>query len=269
MSPKYCSKCGQKLENENDAFCPNCGSPIQADSSESSASVKETTNKASKKVSQFGTSIKNVATKVSSSSVWSRLGKMFTGIFTKPSETITKYATEENSKLSIVMIVLGGLVFLLPLQQIYYSLTKALYLIMDYSAMFSGNYGYQVDYYQGYWSTGLKIIIGYLIGVALLILLTSLIAKVIFKKELNYKVLVSGLGLINIAWITIAVAAWLLSYVNLGLGIFVMMIGALFLFLLYYEELNLLGKLEKDQSIYTTLIIVAVFLVLLTLIMSI
>ena len=269
MSPKFCSNCGQKLENENDAFCPNCGNPIQTDSNELNASIKETTSKASKKVSQFGTSIKNVATKVSSSSIWSRLGKMFTGIFTKPSETIVKYATPDNSKLGIVLIVLGAFVFLLPLQQIYYSLSRVLYLFMGYSSMLSGDYGYQVNYYQGYWSTGLKVIIFYLIAILVLILLTSLISKVIFKKDLNFKVLTSSLGLINLAWITIAIVGWLLSYVNISLGIFVIMIGVLFLFLLYYEELNLLGKLEKDQAIYTTLIIAAIFLVLSALITSI
>ena len=269
MSPKFCSNCGQKLDNENDAFCPNCGSPIQTDAGDLNPSIKETTNKASKKVSQFGTSIKNVAAKVSSSSIWSRLGKMFTGIFTKPSETIVNYATPENNKLSIVLIVLGGLVFLLPLQQVYYSLSRVLYSLMSFSQMYGNNYGYNINYYQDFWGTGLKLIIFYLISVAVLIMLTSLISKVVFKKELSFKVLTSGLGLINLAWIANAIVGWLLSYVNISLGIFLIVIGALFLFLLYYEELNLLGKLEKNQSIYLTLIIAAIFLVLSALIMSI
>lgn len=223
---KFCTKCGEKLEEGVKHVCDN--------------SVKET-EKEEKKVKESTTS------SIDFGEYANKYIEMVKGIFTKPIETIKKYSTVDNFALTIVALVVNCIVtgFMF-----YFFVKEALGILAAFLGFGSLNL----------LSTGnievpfLKVFIQGVIYMASWFATAGiaiyLIANMIMKDKIDIKKAYALVGTCS-AFTTVTMLLTILCiFINTTLAIVVLLVAATFYLTYLYQGLSDLTEIDKNKLAY-------------------
>jgi len=219
---KFCTKCGKELADGKACDCEKKDVGKKVASSSNGFDFNETVN---------------------------NYVALIKGIFTKPADTIKKYATSDNFVLGIICLVINCLIsglFVYCLASEAISLVYSIIGLGFGSLGGFGGYSFEVPFIQTF-LTGFAFIAVFLVVLALMIFV---IANVIMKDKINVKQSFSLVGVLSVFTTITTLLVILLVYINITVMLIVMLLAMVFFFTYLYQGLSDITKVDKNKLAY-------------------
>ncbi len=243
---KFCTKCGKKLEEGEVCNC-----------------TKKTTKKAVKKEEVVQEEPVVTPTAVATAPVNDYLNQYLEvarGIFTRPVDTIKKFAKSENFTLGLIMIAINCLVTIL-----------FIYLVVKEFAFNLGSMTFNLNVSRSYYtevSLSLEDVIKLFVmgagGFATTAMMLYVMASPVFKTKADIKQLFSLVGVCSVFTTVTTLVALVCLYLSVNIMFIILMVcGLAYLIHLYHGFLSI-TEVEKNKIGYAFIasISVSVFVVL-------
>lgn len=242
---KFCTKCGKKLEEGEVCNC-----------------TKKTTKKAVKKeeVVQEEAIVNSATTTAPVNDYLNQYLEVAKGIFTKPVDTMKKFAKSEHFTLGLIMIAVNCLVTILFV----YLMVKEFASNMNIDA-------FSIGVPRGY-SSGVSISLEEMIklfimgfgGFASTAFMLYVMASSVFKTKADMKQLFSLVGVCSVFLTVTTLVALVCLYLSTNLMVIVLAICGLFYLVHLYHGFLSITEIEKNKIGYAYIasISVSVFVVL-------
>ncbi len=233
---KFCTKCGKKLEEGKKCECEN--------KKEKGIEKQENTSTTSNFDIQ---------------SCFDSYVEILKNIFTKPVDTIKKFATEDNFILGLIALfinslVTGGLVYFIAKESI-----GAITAGMGYSSLLFGIGAFEIPF--------LKVVLYGTVFMVVHFLMTALmlfvIVNSILKDNLTFKKATSLVGVCSIFTTVTTLVAILLTFVSMQLSIYFILIAVVIYSMHLYQGIIELTNIDKNKLAYvfTGTVAVSLFVV--------
>lgn len=234
---KFCNKCGKPLV---DGKCSHC----------------EQTEK-------------EVVESTSEENLFIEYLNVLKGMFTHPVATIKKEATAKNLPLGIVSIVICAILFGIfihvLLSNIFSSVGLDLSIISTMIDQFNAQIAVTGLSIPTTSSIGIKMTILFALASTIMAGIIYLMHVVIFKKKLNFKKIVSMIGIIETPFSVLLLVAMILSWIHYVLGIIVVLLAIAFLLVHLHQGILAISTTTKTQTIYTIALCVGLAVIAFTL----
>ena len=233
---KFCTKCGKKLEEGEVCNC------------QETSEVLEDVNAAQPITPTVG--------------AFDDFGSILKGSFTNPVSTIKNYNTDSNLIISIIFMAVCSLASGLFVYCLMNSLSSMLAGLFSGFSMLSTSSlsGLNVDFAPVFFKSFFFVAI-YFVTLAGMI---TLMGKVIFKADTNFKKILTAIGLSSVIMICALILGAIFSYVKFGLAFVFLIIGVIFsiIYLAFATSESL--NVTKDKVAYALVpsIAVALFVML-------
>ena len=219
---KFCTKCGKPLKD---------GKPCDCEKNQTNDS--ETTE----------------------NTILNDLINLIKNMFKNPSSTLAKEANEHNFNLSLVSIGINALMFGLV---IHFLLTNIFAKAgIDLSVLTNSlnnlknqlsSLGVVINFDTNF---GLKAGIGMLIMSGIIIGLLYVMHKIIYKKNIDYKEIINIVGLSELVFTVGLIITFIISFISPLLALIILLLSSLMFCIHIHQGMIELGKINKDQTIYT------------------
>lgn len=220
---KFCTKCGKKLEEGQVCDCSK--------QTKKEEKVVATTNNGF----DFNQMVNSYI-------------DMIKGIFTKPVDTVKKYATSDNFVLGIIALVLNCIVsgiFLYCLCSEAMGLFSSLMGGYD-SLLGLGSSSIEVPFMKTLLYGALFMAVGF----ASTAVMVYLIAGPILKDKIDIKKAFALVGVVSVFTTVTTVAAIILTYVSIKFMLLVLLIAGIFYLTYLYQGINETTELDKNKLAY-------------------
>ena len=216
---KFCTKCGKKLEEGQKCDCEK--------------NQKE-----------------KVASTTSSIDVNSYINsyiEIVKGIFTKPVNTIKKFATSDHFILGIIALILNSMISGIFL----YCVSKEAMgsftnLMGGYNSLLLGTTSIEIPFFK----TFLYGILFMIVGFAVTALMIYLIAGSMMKDKIDIKKAFSLVGVCSVFTTVTTIAAILLTYLSIKIMIVVLLIAGIFYLTYLYQGIEEVTEINKNKLAY-------------------
>ncbi len=234
---KFCSKCGKELKTNEKC---NCG-------------VKETEKKSAKKKEEV------VVDSTISTQIFQTCVEVMKGIFTKPIDTIKKYAVSENFTFGMIMILINSIitglfVFLLG--------KELMEVLNEYMGMFS--YGMSVKELEVSFSLVIQIAVYMLVGFLATGGMLYLLAGPVLKTEIGWKKIFALIGICSVLTSITTLVVIVFMYMSMTLAMILLVLaGILYLTHLYHGFMEI-SSIDSNRLgyVFVSSVAVASFFVL-------
>ena len=238
---KFCNKCGTPLV---DGKCPNCESEVKEEK------IKDSEDK------------KSVSTE---ENILTEYFEILKGMFTKPVQTIKKYATEKNLALGIGSIVicsiLFGVLIHVLLSNIFSSVGLDLSVISSMIEMLNTQLATTGISLPVIGSTGVKMAIMFALASVIMAGLIYLMHVVIFKKKLDFKKIITMIGVIEVSFSAFLLVATIASFIHYVLGIIITIFAIGFFLVQFHQGILAIALTNRTQTIYTIALCVGIAII--------
>lgn len=234
---KFCNKCGKPLV---DGKCSHC----------------EQTEK-------------EVVESTSEENLFIEYLNVLKGMFTHPVATIKKEAPAKNLPLGIVSIVICAILFGIfihvLLSNIFSSVGMDLSVISTMMEQLNTQIAATGLSLPSLSNVGIKMAIMFAIASVIMAGLIYLMHAVIFKKKLDFKKIVSMIGIIEVSFSVLLLAATILSFIHYVLGLIILILAIAFLLVHLHQGILVISTTTKTQTIYTIALCVGIAIIAFTL----
>ena len=114
-------------------------------------------------------------------------------------------------------------------------------------------------------NVGIKMAIMFAIASVIMAGLIYLMHAVIFKKKLDFKKIVSMIGIIEVSFSVLLLAATILSFIHYVLGLIILILAIAFLLVHLHQGILVISTTTKTQTIYTIALCVGIAIIAFTL----
>lgn len=220
---KFCTKCGRPLEEGTTCSCE--------------ATVKENT---------VSTGVKDANWYVTS------FMDIVKGIFTKPIDTIKKYATEEYFVLGVIALIINSLITGL---MTYFTLEQSTDML---SGMFGfASYGLQtveIPFMRVFLTISIFMVVAFLVSALMIYVMSALL----FKANTNIKKCISLVGVCSVLTLITSIVAIVCIYLSMKLFIIVLLLAGVLYLCHMYHGIQAITDIDENKQGYTFLVSVAV-----------
>ncbi len=222
---KFCTKCGAELK---DGKCPKC-----KDNKEATKTVVATSN----------------------NEIVNNLLEVVKGTFVNPVETVKTYATEANFVLAIILMAIcaasAGIYFYVFVDEFINTIAG---LLGGFGSFMSIGSGYEVPFGDVFVRVFLYIAV-YLTVVSGMLLLMN---KVVYKEEVNFKEMVSVVGMTSVGMACAFLVGAVGLKINFTFGVVIWVAGMIFSTIVLTAGSMETLKLKKDKMVYSLLASISV-----------
>lgn len=218
-------------------FCTKCGKPLK-DGKPCDCEKEQTDN-----------------LETNENTILNDLITLIKNMFKKPSSTLAKEANEHNFNLSLITIGVNAIMFGLV---IHFLLTNIFAKVgIDLSVLTSSlnslksqlsSLGVAISFDTNF---GLKAGIGMLIMSGVITGLLYVMHKIVFKKNIDYKEIISIVGLSELVFTIGLVVTFIISFISPLLALIILLLSSLMFCVHIHQGMIELGKINKDQTTYT------------------
>ncbi len=260
---KFCNKCGTPLE---DGKCPNCDKEKKKEI--------EPEKKVEKKVQR---EVEEQEEKEEKSEVADNLLSEYVdilkGMFTKPVSTLKNYITEKNFPIGIgsivVCAILFGILIEVLLGRIFNSIGLNLSMINNMINQINtliAKEGITIISIPTLEGTGIKL--GLMFAVASFVIagVIYVMHTVIFKKKLDFKKIITMIGIVEIPFSLFLLVSIILSFIHYALGIIFVILAFAYLLVQFHQGVLAITRIDKTKTVYT--IAVCILLAIIAFILS-
>lgn len=230
---KFCTKCGKKLEEGKKCDCEN--------KKEKGIEKQENTSTTS-----------NFDIKA----CFDSYVEILKNIFTKPVDTIKKFATENNFILGLIALLINSLVTGVLVYFIAKESIGAITAGMGYSSLLFGIGAFEIPFLKVVLYGTLFMVVHFLMTALMLFV----IVNPILKDSLTFKKATSLVGVCSIFTTVTTLVAILLTFVSMQLSIYFILIAAVIYFTHLYQGIVEMTSIDKNKLAYVFTGIVAVSL---------
>lgn len=236
---KFCTKCGKKLEEGKKCDCE--------------AQKEKVVEKVEKQENTSTTSNFDIK------SCFDSYVEILKNIFTKPVDTIKKFATEDNFILGLIAILLNSLVTGLLIYFIAKESVGAITAGMGYSSLFLGLATFEIPFLKVVLYGTTFMVVNFFMTALLLFVLTN----PILKDNLSFKKATSLVGVCSIITTVTTLGAILLTFISMQLAIYFILIAAILYFTHLYQGIVEMTNIDKNKLAYvfTGVVVVSFFVV--------
>lgn len=225
---KFCTTCGKKLENNEKCSC-NEKSEVLGDCQELQPIIPTV-------------------------GLFDDFGSILKGSFTHPVSTIVRYSTDSNLIISIIFMVICACSFGV------YTYCWVKYISNSFPDTGSGFYtlasiaSFRIKFIPIFFRQSFFVIIYFVVLAGMI----TLIGKVIFKANTNFKKVIIVLGLSSVTMICALIASSILLYIKLKIAFICLLVGMIFSLIYLASVTSDSLNVSKDKVAYTLVPSIAV-----------
>lgn len=219
---KFCTKCGKPLTDGKPCSCE--------------ATVQENTVANTKDANWYVSSFMEIVK----------------GIFTKPIDTIKKYATEEYFILGLIALIINSLVTGLLTYLFVKQSSELLVGMTGFSSYSLGSI--EIPFVKVFLTISLFMVVAFLVSAAMI----SVMNTYVFKANTSMKKCISLVGVCSVLTLVTSLVAIILLYLSLKVFlVFLLLAGILYLCHMYHG-IQVISDLDENKQGYTFLVSVSV-----------
>ena len=223
---KFCNKCGKPLV---DGICPDCSKKDEQ---------KERTE-----------------VEASESNLLTDYLDILKGMFTSPVKTMEKNITEKNFPIGILSIVICSVLFGIFMHVLISNIFSSVGL--DMSIISAGIESLNAKIaamgvsFPTLGSIGVKMAIFFALASVIMAGLIYLMNSIIFKKKLDFKKIITMIGIIEITFSVCLLVAIIASFIHYVLAFIIIIVAIAILLVHLHQGILVIATMTKTQTFYT------------------
>lgn len=217
---KFCTKCGKKLEEGQVCDCSK------------NKAKKEEVNKTTGGF-DFNAYLNSYV-------------DIIKGVFTKPVDTIKKYATTDNFILGLICILINCIVSGIFLYCFLGKAISSISSMMGYGSLLMGSASIEVPFIKTFFYGIIFMAVGFAVTGAMI----YLISNPILKDKVDIKKIFSLIGVCSVFTTLTTVVSIIINYISIKLMFVILLVAGIFYLTHLYQGISEITKVDKNKLAY-------------------